>query len=391
MPAAGPSLGLPARPRALHLITGLGQGGAETALLRLLEHPSAQRLENQVLSLTAGGRLRPRFEAVVEVGDLGLRRGLPTPAGFWRLLRQARQRRPHLLVGWMYHGNLAASAVRPWLPGRVPVVWNVRHGAGALEEEKRLTVFLIRAGRWWSGSAARIVFNSRESARRHFALGYPEGKAAVLPNGIDCLRFRPRPGAKESLRRQLDLSPDAAVVGRVGRLHPVKDYPGLLAAAARVPGQVHWVLVGRGLEPEGNELQDAIREGGLGGRVHLLGEMDDLPELMAGFDLLCSNSLTEAFPNVVAEAMASGLPTVVTDTGESAELVGPTGRVVPPGDPPALAAAVTELLSLPEEERRRLGEAARRRVEERYSAEALLPRHGELWRRVLEEEMEGAP
>ena len=370
--------------RILHVITGLGRGGAETALLRLLAHSAAKAFRHRVLSLTAGGSLRREVEAVTdEVADLGLRRGLPFPWDFPRMVVQARRRRPDLLVGWMYHGNVAASMIRPFMPGAVPVVWNVRHSADALKQEKLLTAGLIRGGRWLAPGTARIVFNSHHSARLHEALGYPREKFEVVANGFDCKLFRPRPEARRTLREELGVAAETRVVARIGRLHPVKDYPGLLEAAGRLGKDVHWLLVGPGLSQEPRELREAVHRAGLQGRCHFWGERQDLPEILPGLDLLCSSSLSEGFPNVVAEAMACAVPCAVTDVGSSAELVGETGLVVPPGDPASLAAALGTLLALPSEELRRLGTEARARIQERYAADVVYPLQVDLWRQCL--------
>jgi len=300
---------------------------------------------------------------------------------------KARRGKPDLLVGWMYHGNVAASLVRPFLPkvgGRkVPVVWNVRHSADDMKQEKRLTAALIRGGKWWAPGTARIVFNSHHSARRHQSFGYPEEKTAVVPNGFDCELFRPRPEARQWLRGELGVPEETRLVGRVGRLHPVKDYPGFLEAAGRLESSLHWVLVGSGLSPENTELADLIRRHGLEERCHLLGERSDLPQIVAGLDLSCSSSLSEGFPNVVAEAMACGVPCVATDVGASAEIVGETGRIVPPGEPASMAEALDELLRLSREERALLGAAARERIQERYSADVVNPLHLEIWNSCL--------
>ena len=107
-------------PEALHLISGLHTGGAEMNLVRLLEHSASSQLRHRVISLTAGGTLKPRLrQAGIEVDSVDWRPGRPTPAGVLRLARQVRRRQPDLLLGWMYHANLAASFCRRWIcPGR---------------------------------------------------------------------------------------------------------------------------------------------------------------------------------------------------------------------------------------------------------------------------------
>jgi glycosyltransferase involved in cell wall biosynthesis len=127
------------------------------------------------------------------------------------------------------------------------------------------------------------------------------------------------------------------------------------------------MLVGRGVDDANAEIAGWIREWRLDGRVALLGERRDIAACYAAMDVFCLSSIHEAFPNVVAEAMAAGLPCVVTDAGDAADIVGDTGSVVPPRDSERLAAALAAVLSMPADERRKLGAAARRRIETTFS------------------------
>ena len=121
--------------------------------------------------------------------------------------------------------------------------------------------------------------------------------------------------------------------------------------------------------------------------VTALGARDDLQRLWQSADVLVmSSTFGEAFPNVVAEAMACGLPCVVTDVGDAAEIVGDTGKVVPPSDPPALAAAMLSLCKLPHAERQRLGIVARQRVLERYTLTRMAAGFQRVWDDVIAEE-----
>src|SRR5262249_13530770 len=156
----------------------------------------------------------------------------------------------------------------------------------------------------------------------------------------DLDRFAPDPKAYAAVRTELGLAPGATLVGVVGRHHPLKDHATFLRAAALLAGErgrVHFVLAGRGLEPGNPALEPLVGDTALRGRVHLLGERDDMPRLLAALDVLALSSVSESFPNVVGEAMACGVPCVVTDVGDAARIVGPTGIVVQPGNPAALA------------------------------------------------------
>jgi glycosyltransferase involved in cell wall biosynthesis len=158
---------------------------------------------------------------------------------------------------------------------------------------------------------------------------------------------------------------------------PVKNHQGFMAAAAMLAKQrpdVHFVCAGRRVAFDNPEaaavVPDAIRA-----QVHLLGERRDIAALNAAFDVAVNASHAEAFPNVVGEAMACGVPMVVTDVGDSAWILDGNGEVVPPGDAGALAQALTHLLMLRPAERQALGQRGRQRIVENFSLETVAERY----------------
>jgi glycosyltransferase involved in cell wall biosynthesis len=143
------------------------------------------------------------------------------------------------------------------------------------------------------------------------------------------------------------------------------------------------MLVGRGVDDDNTELRRLIQESGLAGRTHLLGERDDVPRLTAALDVFSLSSYCESFPNVIGEAMACGVPCVVTDVGDASLIVEETGRVVPPRDPSALAGAWAEMIELGEERRAALGRAALARVRGLFPVKSVVRRYEALYESVL--------
>jgi glycosyltransferase involved in cell wall biosynthesis len=147
--------------------------------------------------------------------------------------------------------------------------------------------------------------------------------------------------------------------------------------------ETYFVLTGRDVTFDNPVLHEAIDAGDLHGRVHLLGERVDMPRVTAALDIATSSSrYGESFPNVIGEAMACGVPCVVTDVGDSAHIVGDTGRVVPIKNAPALAAAWQELLNLSPERRRELGQRGRVRVVAEYSLASVVRQYEALYERL---------
>jgi len=173
------------------------------------------------------------------------------------------------------------------------------------------------------------------------------------------------------------------VFGHVARFDPMKDHAGLLRAAAALVAarpQARLVLIGQGVDGANPALARAVAEYGLAGHAHLLGPRPDVAAWTAGFDVAVSSSVSEGFPNVVGEAMACGVPCLVTDVGDSALVVGDAGRVVPPADAAALAAAAAALVDLGEDGRRRLGAAARARVAAEFGLPVVIGRYEAFYR-----------
>ncbi|MBI3894238.1 MAG: glycosyltransferase [Candidatus Wallbacteria bacterium] len=373
--------------RLAHVITGLGMGGAEAMLYRLIAQTDRSRFEPHVVSLMDEGTYGPRLRQLgVAVHTVGLEQGRPTPRGAYRLARLLRGLDPDGLQGWMYHGNFAATLASWLLPRRVPVLWNVRSSLYTLANEKPGTALVIRAGAALSKSTAAIVYCSRVSASQHEAHGFAPGRSVLIPNGFDCEQLRPDPVGRESMRVALGACPDTVLIGHVARWHPMKDHANFARAAGLAARQVpalRFVAVGTGVGETNAEWMTEVRRAGIVDRLHMLGERDDVPKILAGLDLFCSSSWSEAYPNVVGEAMATGLPCAVTDAGDSAWIVGETGRVVPPRDPEALAGALVELARLTADQRRNLGDLARDRVLREFSLPRASESYHALWEAAL--------
>jgi glycosyltransferase involved in cell wall biosynthesis len=354
----------------LHLITGLNRGGTEVFLERLLLGLDRRKFTSTVVSLTTIGPIGERLRAHgISVEALGMRRGFPSPTGLAKLMRLLRRQAPHVLQTWLYHADLLGAFASPFARG-TRLVWNVRASNMDMQRYRPLSGWTVRACAWLSPWPHAVVVNSRAGRDFHVQLGYRPRQWVLIPNGVDGQEFRPRPEARAEMRRELGLTPDAILIGLVARFDPMKDHDNFLRAAGSLAHQrpdVHFVCVGEGVTAENAMLRIGIEDAQLSGRVHLLGPCADVPGLTAAFDIAALASLSEGFPNVVAEAMACGVPCVVTDVGDAASIVGDTGIVVPPEDPTALAEGWSQLLALSATERNRLGQRARDRIEREFS------------------------
>lgn len=374
--------------RVCHVITGLGIGGAEMMLLKLVGEFRARSFSQCVVSLMDKGVLGQQLERLsIPVHCLNMKQGRPS----WRALRRLngiiKDYRPDVIQGWMYHANLIASLVAG---RRDPVVWGVRQSLYELEKVKWATRLVISSGRFFARHCDRIVYNSVTGARQHQELGYPDSKGVVIGNGFDLERFRPDAEARTRVRRELGLRDCEIVLGNVARYDPMKNHVGLIQAfsdfAARIPN-VHLVMAGSGIDPSNTVLANEIKATAVHRQIHLVGLRTDVERLMNGFDLYVSSSAGEGFPNVIGEAMACGVPCVATDVGDSRWIVGETGWIVEPGDLPGLAHAMQIAIGLPARIRAELGALARARIQERYSMRSIGDEYEMLYRDVSKKRM----
>lgn len=376
--------------KVLHLISGLGQGGAETVLYRLVSH--AQQDRHLVLSMQDEGVMGPKLrEAGIELHCLNMPTGKMSPGDFLRLRKTLKQLAPDVVQCWMYHADiLGGLAAR--LAGIKTVLWGVRNSGDNLASSSRSSYLLARYFAWTSYLIPRLIVVCAElAAKRHRAWGYQAAKIRVIPNGYDLSRWQvPTIERRQQLREQLGLGAEEEVIGFVARWNPLKNHANLIDAMRRLQQQrpgLKLMLIGDGLDTNNAELMALLAEARLivGEQVLLLGRRDDVPDLMPLLDLHVLASLAEGFPNVVAEAMACEVPNVVTDVGDAAFIVGSYGWVVPPRDAAALAKAINEALDfLKTEEATQFKHQCRQRVLDNFSLQKMVQAYEAVWREALE-------
>lgn len=372
--------------RVTHIITGTDTGGAEMALYRLLEATDQDLFRSNVISLDSVGPVGRRIQQLgIPVSALYLRNPTRVLPGLLHLFELLKRQQPHIVQTWMYHadllGGLAARAA-----GVPTVVWGLRKGDVSGSEDIKLRTALVTAiCARSSRTVPTAVVTCSEAIRRVEAeRGYDPDRMRVIPNGVDIPEFPP--GYRSYARARLGIPQGSTVIGRVARFHPHKDYETTVAAAARVINkypQVRFLFCGTGVTEANTGLASLLEQAEISDRVHLLGRQDDVNLVHAACDISCSTSSHgEGFPNVVAEAMAAGLPVVATDDGDSSLLVDGAGMTVPRSNPIAVGDALMELISAGEDQRREIGEHGRRRIAEHYTKEQMAQRYAELYVRL---------
>ncbi len=336
--------------RLLWLVDSLGAGGAEALVVTFAQGIDRTQHQLFVACLSgANGMNAQRLGAEgVPVTDLRAR-NLRDIGAFRRLLSLIREQRIELI-----HAHLTYSAIWSAIASRltrVPAIASLHVSPAAtrtLEDSARhrLTTDLrdriMRAilNRW----ARAVVMVSGALRDDYLAHGLESRKIRVVHNGIELDRFRrPRGEARARLERELAIPNGAPIVGTVAVLRPKKGIEVLLEAARNVR-RATFVIIGDG--PKREEWTALARTLGVSERVRWAGFRTDVDSLLAGCDLFVHPSLGDAFPTVLLEAMAAGLPIVASRVGGIPEIVteGVTGILVPPGDAVSLASAINDVL-----------------------------------------------
>lgn len=367
--------------KVLHVIGGVGPGGAETLMARLVTR--ASNVEHEVICL--GGRdwySDTLEEHGITVHYLGMSRLSAVPSGLSRVARLVRSSGANVVQGWMYRSNILASlaARRAGLPS----VWSIH--CASLEPLGLSARLWAYASGTLAGTVPAAVINcSRRSIAMHERLGFGRANVVCIPNGYDPSVFHPDDDRRVRTRTALSVKDGDFVIGTVSRWHPEKDIPNLIGAVADLKRRgirTRCLLVGHRLDPSNVALMSAIRDADVEQEMVPLGRRGDVPDLLRAIDLLVLPSRSESFPNVVPEAMLSGTPCVVTDVGDAATIVGDTGWVAPPRDPEALASAIADARDAFERDRpswQQRGRAARERIERNYTLDLMARRYQEVW------------
>ena len=345
--------------------TGLNTGGAEKMLVKVLKNIDRSKFSPVVVSLIDEGTLG---NTIKEMGVPVFCLHMNTILGFFlapfKLAYIFYKIKPDVIQGWMYHANLLAWVAKQFSARDARIYFGIRHTIYDYRLESKNTRLVIRLNAVLSKYTAGVLFNSYLSLDRHKMLGFLNKNLIVIPNGFELDDFFPDNDFRHKVRCDLQIN-DKKVVGLIARFDAAKDHYNFLQAASIVSqsiSNVVFLLVGRGITLDNSILNQWITELKLEDKVLLLGERSDIPAINNALDVACLSSYMEAFPNVIGEAMACGIPCAATDVGDIRAIVGETGLVVSPRHHIELADAILSLLTLPPDTLDKMGVMARERI-----------------------------
>ncbi|NUY57660.1 glycosyltransferase [Salinivibrio sp. EAGSL] len=368
----------------LHVIAGLGNGGAEAVLYRLCQFD--KKNQHIVISLMDQGKYGPLLEEIgVQVYCLDMPAGKIRFAALIKLYKLIRQLKPDVMQTWMYHADLIGGIIAR-LVGVKNIVWGVHHTTLVKSESKRSTILIAKINALISSFIPReIIYCAEKSRQVQQSIGFSPKIGHVVPNGYNVDDFKPDSDAEMAFRQEVGLADETFLIGHVGRHHPFKDYPTLVNAVSLLTKEksaLKVAMVGGDLTADNIQLNQLIKDNICTEHITLLGRRDDITAVMNGFDIFVLSSASEAFPNVLNEAMACGTPCITTDVGDAAIIVGDTGWVVPPKNPQALAKAMLEAMeekqNNPQAWQARK-QACRERIVNNFSIEKMVEGYHQVW------------
>jgi glycosyltransferase involved in cell wall biosynthesis len=335
--------------KVLFLLRSMCYGGAERQVVILAKGLRKRGHDAVVAVFYSGGPLEK------ELCDAGVPIRLLHKRGRWdvlgvlvRFARLVKQEKPDILHGYLFEPNLLGLTLKLWDPS-TKVVWGVRTSNWDFSGCDWLDHCSFRMNCWLSRFPDGIIANSEVGRDFHVSHGFPLDKVAVIRNGVNTERFQPNPAARDRMRSEWGVAGSEKLIGLVGRLNPQKDHPNFLQAAAcliKSKPDTRFVCVGEGPQSYTVMLHTLAKKLGLAGHLIWAGARQDMPAVFNALDVgVSSSSYGEGLSNAIGEAMACGVPCVVTDVGDSAWIVGDLGEVVPPKNPVALKNGIDRILN----------------------------------------------
>jgi glycosyltransferase involved in cell wall biosynthesis len=358
--------------KILLLCRSLGIGGSERQLIILAKGLHQQGCEVTVAVFYAGEPLeRELRESGIPIFDLRKSGRWDALLFFIRLVRLVWKFKPRVIYGFLCTPNILIVLLKPFFR-KISMVWGVRASNIDLDRYDWMARLSYRIECRLSQFADLIICNSRAGLEYAATHGFPREKMVVIPNGIDTEYFKPATVARTRMRAEWAIAEDEMLIGLVARLDPMKDHPTFLRAAAmlaQVRFDVRFVCVGDGSDLYKSELRQLASEMGLDGRLVWVGALHEMPAVYSALDIGASSSCGEGFSNAIAEAMACGVPCVVTDVGDSGLIVDGTGICIAPVEPNLLYEGFQLLLKKLEPD---LRDAARASIVNRFTSEVLI-------------------
>ena len=362
--------------KILFVITGLGVGGAEKQVCLLADKLSELGHHVKIISLVGAPDTLPQNKEI-EVHNLYMRKN---PSSIIQVLmtmkRIVKDYSPDVIHGHMFHANIFTRFLKLISNDKVYLV-NTAHSNN---EGGKLRMLVYR----FTDPLCDVTTNVSVGALDAFyqQRAFKVGKSITVYNGIDLTLFCNNKDNVFLLRDKFGLAKSDIVLLAVGRLTKAKDYPTLIKAVSHLPNNYKLFIIGEG--PERQNIETLINEKSLGGRVNLMGKINDVHNYYSACDLFVISSAWEGFGLVVAEAMASEKIVIGTNAGGIKEVIGNESYVVPAADELKLASKIEDVFKLNLDERQSIAVNNRKLIINKFDINSIIDKWIEIYVKLQE-------
>ena len=371
--------------KILHIITGLGSGGAESNLYKIcINDKINQHYVISLMDMGIYGKLLKKKN--INVKYLDLKNNFFSIIKILKLIALIKKINPDIIQTWMYHADLIGSLAGVII-GNKKIVWNIRHSD--FDNSKLLTIFLVKILGLLSWLIPnKIIVCSKKAIEIHCKIGYSKKKMIYVPNGYDLNVYKYIQPKYHTIRKKFKIKSKVPLIGTVARYHPQKDHKLLLNTLSVLKKKkidFFCILAGPNINTKNKALTSIIHKLGLLKNIKLLDNVKNISKIMSEIDIhILASSHGEGFPNVVAEAMACRSPCIVTNVGDSSIIVGKTGWVVPPKNVKKLANVTLKAIKeIKTKKWKKRSYNARLRIKNNFNIYKMVKNYNRIWKSVI--------
>ncbi|WP_227062368.1 glycosyltransferase [Acinetobacter pittii] len=306
------------RKKVLHVITNFSAlGGAEMMLQKLIL--AQPEYDHYLISLISLSDIYEESLKQVKLSKALNWKIKNTAKTISRLAKEIDSIQPDAIQSWMYHANFMVTIANSFCRQSYPIYWGIHHSLNSISEESLSTKIAIYLNKYLSKKATGIVYCAQSSLKQHMQFGFKNKNQVFIPNGIDLEKFR-------FVERDFSTP---ITIGFVGRNHKAKGIPYLfeVMSAFKDDPRIEFRVAGKGLSLKDKEIEDLSKKFVIGTNVTLLDAVKEMEAFYHGIDVLLMTSITEGFPNVLIEAMATGAICISTDVGDARYIINDNERI----------------------------------------------------------------